>query len=82
MDLRIGELGAEPADIPRSPPPEVLRDVEAAGRRAQKLWKAGCELHFEVGRGRVVVQIRDLDGTVLRTIGPSEALDILSGRGV
>ena len=29
--------------------------------------------------GRVIVQVRDLDGHVIRTIPPSEALDILSG---
>ncbi len=30
--------------------------------------------------GRVIVQVRDLDGRVIRTIPPSEALDVLSGR--
>jgi len=76
----------EPADtsIPDAPPPDVLREVQAAGRRAEELWNARRELHFEVDddTGRVVVQVRDLEGRVIRTIPPSEALDIMSGRGI
>jgi uncharacterized FlaG/YvyC family protein len=30
--------------------------------------------------GRVIVQVRDLDGRVIRTIPPAEALDIMSGK--
>jgi hypothetical protein len=75
---------AEDTRIPDAPPPELLREVEAAGRRADELWHARRELHFEVDgdSGRVVVQVRDLDGNVIRTIPPSEALDILSGKGI
>ena len=71
------------AGIPASPPPAVLREVEAAGRRAEELRRARRELHFEVDdeSGRVIVQVRDLDGNVIRTIPPSEALDIMSGEG-
>ena len=41
----------------------------------------GRELHFEPNpaTGRVVIQVRDLDGRVLRTVTPSEALSIASG---
>jgi FlaG protein len=75
---------AASAEIPASPPPDVLREVEAAGRRAEELWNARRELHFDVDdeSGRVIIQVRDLDGHVIRTIPPSEALDIMSGRGL
>jgi hypothetical protein len=76
----------EPGDtsIPDVPPPDVLRDVQAAGRRAEELWDARRELHFQVDddTGRVVVQLRGLEGHVIRTIPVSEALDIMSGRGI
>ena len=76
----------EPADttIPPSPPPDVLREVKDAGRRAEELWLAQRELHFSVDddTGRVIVQVRDLEGRVIRTIPPSEALDIMSGQGI
>jgi uncharacterized FlaG/YvyC family protein len=78
MDLRIGRLtfSTPPA------PPELLREVAAAAARAEDLWQQRRELHFEMDAdsGRVVVQVRDLDGIVLRTIPASEALDVMSGR--
>jgi hypothetical protein len=72
------------ADVPAAPPPEVLREIEQAGRRAEELWNARRELHFEIddASGRLVIQVRDVEGQVIRTIPPSEALDIVSGRGV
>jgi len=46
-----------------------------------ELQELGCELHFEIDPDqRVFVQVRDPNGCVLRTIPPSEALEILSGR--
>jgi len=67
--------------IPASPPPEVADEVGAAALRVDQLRDADRELHFEkdARSGRIVVQVRDLDGTVVRTIPPSEALDIMSG---
>jgi FlaG protein len=72
------DLGA----IPAQPPPDALREVDRAAARADELWKEERELHFEVDEdgGRVIVQIRDLEDRVIRTIPPSEALDVLSGR--
>jgi flagellar protein FlaG len=76
--------GEAAAAIPATPPPDLLREVEAAGRRAEQLWHARRELHFDVDEesGRVVVQVRDLEGRVVRTIPPSEALAIMSGRAI
>jgi hypothetical protein len=85
MELRIGRFSVPTADdIPATPPPDVLREVEAAGRRAEELWNVRRELHFDFDddSGRVVVEVRDLEGRVMRTIPPSDALDIVSGRGI
>lgn len=71
--------------IPASPPPEVLEAMSAAGRVAQELHAQGRELRFvtpaESGAdgGRVRIEVTDLDGDVLRTIPPSEALDVATG---
>lgn len=70
------------ADIPASPPPEVLEAMDAAGRVARELHETGRELRFtppEGEHGRVRVDVCDLDGNVLRTIPPSELLDVASG---
>ena len=68
--------------IPAAPPEDALREVDRAAARAEELWRDKRELHFEMDEhsGRVIVQVRDLDGHVIRTIPPSEALDVLSGR--
>ena len=68
--------------IPAAPPPDALREVERAAARAAELWREQRELHFAMDgdSGRVIVQVRDLDGRVIRTIPPSEALNVLSGR--
>jgi hypothetical protein len=73
---------ADIGEIPPEPPPDALREVDRAAARAQELWNDQRELHFEIDEdsGRVVVQVRDLDGRVIRTIPPSEALDVMSGR--
>jgi len=76
MDLRIGQLTLS------TPPPDALREVDRAAARAEELWRDDRELHFEMDQdsGRVIVEVRDLDGNVIRTIPPSEALDIMSGK--
>jgi hypothetical protein len=63
------------------PPPEVLDEVGAAADRADELWAANRELHFRTDEdsGRVIVEVRDLDGNVIRTIPPSQALEVMSG---
>jgi hypothetical protein len=68
--------------VPAQPPPDALREVDRAAARAEALWRSGRELHFAMDddSGRVIVQVRDLEGRVIRTIPPSEALDVTSGR--
>ena len=82
------ELPGAPTDtadvghIPATPPPDARREVDRAAARAEELWREQRELHFEMDEesGRVIVQVRDLEGRVIRTIPPSEALDVLSGK--
>jgi flagellar protein FlaG len=75
-------LGADASDvIPASPPPEVLAEVDAAWERATELAAQNRELHFtrDERSGRTIIEVRTLDGEVLRTIPPSKMLDVMSG---
>src|SRR4051812_16110056 len=67
--------------IPASPPRDVVAEVAAAHRRAEELAAANRELHFtrDPGSPRIVVEVRDLEGNVLRTIPPSKALAVMAG---
>ena len=67
--------------IPAAPPPEVLAEVDAAWERTGELAAQNRELHFarDERSGRLVIEVRTLDGEVLRTIPPSEALNIMGG---
>lgn len=67
--------------LPPSPPPEVLDEVAAARDRAAELAANNRELHFSTDEstGRIIVQVRDLQGNVIRTIPPSHALHVMSG---
>jgi flagellar protein FlaG len=66
--------------LPASPPPVVLEDMHAAARVWAELRAQKRELHFEpMGNGRVVVEVRDLDGNVIRTIPPARALEVAAG---
>ncbi len=70
--------------LPPSPPPEVLDEVAVARDRAAELAARNRELHFSVDEtsNRVIVQVRDLEGNVIRTIPPSEALAVMTGEPV
>ncbi len=73
--------GAYADIVPASPPPEALAEVDAAWHRASQLATQGRELHFSTDEatGRVIIEVRTMDGEVLRTIPPSQALDVISG---
>jgi flagellar protein FlaG len=83
---------AEPAASPRAvdrvelslaatPPPEALAMVDRAAQRVEELAAENRELHFTYNEAarRVVVEVRDLDGQVIRTIPPASALEVLAG---
>ena len=67
--------------IPASPPPEVLAEVERASERASELASQNRELHFtrDEVTGRTIIEVRTLEGEVLRTIPPSKWLQVMSG---
>lgn len=68
-------------DIPPAPTKEVRSQVERAAEIAADLAERNRELHFskDADTGRVVIQVRDLDGNVIRTIPPSHALNVMTG---
>jgi flagellar protein FlaG len=66
--------------IPASPPPELREETLVAQRAVAEMRARGRELHFEMGDGRLRIEMRDLDGNVLKAIPPTEALAIASGR--
>jgi flagellar protein FlaG len=70
--------------VPATPPPDVREQVERASGRYDELRDQGRELHFATDEksGRLVIEVRDLDGTVIRTIPPSKALDVISGENL
>jgi flagellar protein FlaG len=68
-------------EVPPAPTPEARAMVDRAAERVEELHADDRELHFsrEEGTNRVVIEVRDLDGNVIKTIPPAKALDILSG---
>ena len=60
----------------------LSHEIDAAWRRGNELRAQGRELHFKADEhsGRVVIEVRDPTGQVLRRIPSSEALAILGGK--
>jgi FlaG protein len=81
FSLPGASMAAGDSHIAALPPREVLDAVEVAAGRVDQLAMENRELHFEMDKetGRVIVEVRDLEGNVLRTIPPSKALDVMSG---
>ncbi len=75
------EEGTIVGEVPPAPTPEAREMVDRAAERVQELVKQNRELHFsrDEQSNRVVIEVRDLDGNVLKTIPPAKALDIMSG---
>jgi flagellar protein FlaG len=67
--------------VPATPPPELRGEVERASARYDELRAQQRELHFanDPQSGRLVIEVRDLHGNVIRTVAPSKALDVISG---
>jgi hypothetical protein len=81
--VAAADLGAPvevDVSIPSSPPPDLRAEMAKAAQRADELEEQGRELHFEVDdRGRVIIEVRDLEGNVIRSIPPSRMLDVVAG---
>ena len=74
-------VSSDRTEIPPSPPPEVTGAVATAAAVVEDLHARGRELHFGVAEdGKLTIQVRDLDGAVVRNIPATEALDIASGQ--
>jgi hypothetical protein len=70
--------------ITSTPPAEVLDAIDRAAERVEALQAQNRRLHFFMDEEtkRVIIEVQDHQGTVLRTIPPSHALDIMSGAEV
>lgn len=81
IDKGVDETGTIVGDVPPAPTPEARELVAKAAEVVEQMRKNNRELHFsrDEDSGRVVIQVRDLDGKVLKTIPPSDALAIMSG---
>ena len=66
--------------IPESPPPDVLEAMAAAAERVAELAADNRELHFRADEhsSRIIIEVRDMSGNVIRTIPPSTALDVMT----
>ncbi len=73
-------VGAAERAIPEEVPPEVLAQVTAAARCAEMMARNNRELHFRPDEhsNRIIIEVRDMAGNVLRTIPPSKALAALT----
>jgi uncharacterized FlaG/YvyC family protein len=67
--------------IPPAPTEEARQMVDRAAQVVDDLYRNNRELHFSVDKAsnRVVIEVRDLEGHVLKTIPPAKALDVMSG---
>ena len=77
----------QPTPLPRArplelgPPTIIQEAVGYAADRVDELAAADRELHFVKDEltGRMVVQVRDLQGNVIEEITGSRALDVMAG---
>ena len=69
------------SEVPPAPTAEARELVDRAAERVQELHAANRELHFsrEAHSNRVVIEVRDLEGNVIKTIPPAKAMDVMSG---
>jgi hypothetical protein len=69
-------------ELPGSPPPEVLEQMESAGRICRQLLESGQRLHFSLEpEGGVKIELADREGR-MRAVSPAEALDIAAGKSL
>lgn len=63
------------------PPAELRGQVRDASRRWEELRAMDRELHFETDpeSGRIVAELRDLEGRLIQTLPASSALEIAAG---
>lgn len=66
--------------VPAEPPPDALEQVRAAARCAEELARNNRELHFRADEhsSRIIIEVRDMSGNVIKTIPPSKAVDVVT----
>ena len=76
----LGPAGASA----EQPPPEVQAEVRAALRAADRLHDLGRRLSFshDESSGRIGIEIRDLDGKLLREVPVGEVFEFAAGSRV
>ena len=81
LNKGVEETGTIVGDVPPAPTPEARELVAVAAEVVAQMHKNNRELHFsrDEDSNRVVIEVRDLDGKVLKTIPPSEALNVMAG---
>ena len=66
--------------LPPALPAELSGAIDAAASRAGALASTGREMHFVTAEdGTLGVELRDLDGNVLKTLSPTQALSLMGG---
>ena len=62
----------------------MLDAIDAASRAYRTLRAQSRELRFaqDADTGRLTIEVRDLDGRLLRKIPPSKLLDVATGGGL
>ena len=67
--------------FPRPPHRKPASWSQRPRRSCRSCTSNNRELHFSTDEStnRVVIEVRDLDGNVIKTIPPTKALDIMSG---
>jgi hypothetical protein len=77
----MSRFHASTDELPSSPPPEVLQQLDFAWERARELFKSTLELHFEVDSylGHAWAELRMPDGALVERLSASEAIAIACG---
>lgn len=67
--------------LPSAPPPEVVAQIQTAGANYESLRAQGYEVHYSYDEQarKTTAQLRDGSGTVVKTLSPSEAVDLAMG---
>ena len=70
--------------IPSAPPPEVLAQIETAGKTYEALQAEGYEVHYSQNPDtrRVTAELRNSEGDVVKTLTPSEAIALAAGEAL
>jgi hypothetical protein len=81
-----GTAGAAGVDtltdtIPPAPTEDARAMVDRAAQVVDDLYKSNRQLSFSIDKStnRVVIEVQDLEGNVIKTIPPAKALDVMSG---